>query len=266
MKHGNAHPRRAFTIVELLVVVAVIAVLIAVLLPGLRSASGIARSTACTSNLRQISIACEAYVSSNGAMPAAVLYVLDTGVVRTIAWDFEQRAGAVTPGPLWNYTDTPLAVQQCPDFEGASTFGVDPYTGYNYNTSYLGHEGTYPTVDASGNALDGWRTARMGVPPTAIRDPSGTAVFGDGGWRGGANKFMRAPMNRAEGDLGLVAAGTQAFRHWGGCTCCAHLDGHISTYADPQSSPSISPTMATWVMGFPDNGFLSSNDAAYGGD
>lgn len=55
MTHGNAHPRRAFTIVELLVVVAVIAILIAVLLPGLRSASGIARSTACTSNLRQIS-------------------------------------------------------------------------------------------------------------------------------------------------------------------------------------------------------------------
>ncbi|MCX5641103.1 MAG: type II secretion system protein [Planctomycetota bacterium] len=258
--------RRAFTIVELLVVITVIATLIALLLPGLRSASGIARSTACTSNLRQISIACEAYVSSNGAMPAAVLYVLDIGVVRTIAWDFEQRAGVVTPGPLWNYTDTPLAVQQCPDFEGASTFGADPYTGYNYNTSYLGHEGTYPTVASDGTALDGWRTARMGIPATAICNPSATAVFGDGGWRGGANKFMRAPMNRVEGDLGLVAAGTQAFRHWGGCTCCAHLDGHVSTYAEPKSNQGIPPAMATWVMDFPNNGFLSANDASYGGD
>ena len=85
--------RRAFTLVETLVTVSVIAALLAVLLPGLRAASGAARTTACTSNLRQIATACEAYVASNGAMPAAVLYLRDAGTVRTVAWDFEQRAG-----------------------------------------------------------------------------------------------------------------------------------------------------------------------------
>jgi len=258
--------RRAFTLIETLVTVTVIAALLAVLLPGLRAASGAARTTACTSNLRQIATACEAYVASNGAMPAAVLYLRDAGTVRTVAWDFEQRAGVATPGPLWSYTDTPLAVQQCPDFEGPSTFGADPYTGYNYNTSYLGHEGTYPTIAEDGTAIDGWRTARMGLPPTAVRDPAATAVFGDGGWKGGANKFMRAPLNRAEGDLGLVCAGTQSFRHWGGCSCCAHLDGHVSTVADPQRGALTTDQMARWVTDFPRNGFLSADDSAYGGD
>jgi hypothetical protein len=31
---------------------------------------------------------------------------------------------------------------QCPSFLGASTFGNDPATGYNYNTTYIGTEGT----------------------------------------------------------------------------------------------------------------------------
>lgn len=257
--------RRAFTLVEIAVAVGVVALLVGVLLPGLRAASALARTTACTSNLRQIAVACESYVASNGAMPAAVLYFRDGGTVRTVAWDFEQRAGEWGPGPLWSYSGGAMAVQQCPDFEGPSTFGADPYTGYNYNTSYLGHEGTYPTVADDGTALDGWSTARRGTPPTAIARPSSTAVFGDGGWRGGANKFMRAPSAAAEGDVPLVCAGTQAFRHWGGCSCCAYLDGHVAQATEPRRSPAMNDQLARWVTGYPDNGFLSEDDAAYGG-
>jgi prepilin-type N-terminal cleavage/methylation domain-containing protein/prepilin-type processing-associated H-X9-DG protein len=47
-------PRRAFTLVELLVVVAVIALLIGLLLPALSSARQSAQATACGSNLRQL--------------------------------------------------------------------------------------------------------------------------------------------------------------------------------------------------------------------
>ena len=258
--------RRAFTLVETLVTVAVVAILLGMLLPGLRAARAGARTTACTSNLRQIATACEAYVASNGAMPAAVLYFSDGGAVRTVAWDFEQSGGVARPGPLWAYADASPAVQQCPDFEGPSTFGADPFTGYNYNTSYLGHEGTYPTLGDDGRLLDGWATARMGTPPGAVRSPSSTAVFGDGGWKGGANKFMRAPMNRVEGDAGMVAAGAQAFRHWGGCSCVACLDGHVEVRETPRRGAATTDQSARWVMDFPRNGFLSDDDSAYGGD
>jgi len=257
--------RRGFTLVETVVVVAVCAALAAILVPALRAASGAARTVACTSNLRQLATAAHAYASANGAMPAAVLYRRDAGLLRTIAWDFEQCGGTVSPGPLWAYSSTPLAVQQCPAFDGPSTFGSDPYTGYNYNTSYLGHEGSYPTVDAAGAPVDGWRTVRPGTPATAIRSPSAVAAFGDGGWRGGANKFMRSPL-AAECDAPMACAGTQAFRHWGGCTCAAHLDGHVEVHLEPRRGPRMTDQLARWVADFPSNGFLSEGDGAYGGD
>lgn len=257
--------RRAFTMAELLVTVAVVAALLALLVPGLRAATAMARATACSSNLRQLATACTAYESANGALPAAILYFRDGADVRTVAWDFEQRGGEWSPGPLWNYADRAVAVHQCPDFEGDSTFGADPYTGYNYNTSYLGHEGSYPTVDAAGEPVDGWRTVRAGTPTSAIRSPSAVAVFGDGGWRGGANKFMRAPL-AAECDHAMACAGTQAFRHWGGCTCAAHLDGHVQVRNEPRRGPHMTDQLARWVTDFPRNGFLSESDGAYGGD
>ncbi|NBP52122.1 MAG: prepilin-type N-terminal cleavage/methylation domain-containing protein [Actinobacteria bacterium] len=257
--------RRAFTLVEVLVTVAIVAILVAILLPGMRAAHGAARTTACSSNLRQIASACSSYEASNGALPAAVLYFRDGGTVRTVAWDFAQQGGTWAPGPLLVYGDAPSAVQQCPDYEGPSNFGADPYTGYNYNTSYLGHEGSYPTIDASGAPIDGWLTVRPGKPSCAVRSPSATAVFGDGGWRGGANKFMRAPL-AAECDPAMACAGTQAFRHWGGCSCAAHLDGHVEVHLEPRRGPRMTDQLARWVADFPNNGFLSEGDAAYGSD
>lgn len=58
--------RAGFTLVELLVVVAVLGVLAAMLLPALASAKEAGRRAACVSNLRQIGIALHAYASDAG--------------------------------------------------------------------------------------------------------------------------------------------------------------------------------------------------------
>ena len=56
---------RAFTLVELLVVVSIIALLVAMLLPALNEARNLAKITVCASNQRQIGIAWNVYLASN---------------------------------------------------------------------------------------------------------------------------------------------------------------------------------------------------------
>ena len=57
--------RRAFTLVELLVVIAMIATLAALLLPVFSKAKEAGRGTACLSNLHQIGVALQLYVQDN---------------------------------------------------------------------------------------------------------------------------------------------------------------------------------------------------------
>ena len=61
--------RRGFTLVELLVVVAIFALLVGLLLPEVQGVRESARRLQCTNNLAEIGKACEHYVSSMGRLP-----------------------------------------------------------------------------------------------------------------------------------------------------------------------------------------------------
>ena len=66
MENNAANRIQAFTLVELLVVIAVIAILAATLLPVLSSARARAWRTACLNNLKQINLGLRLYADENG--------------------------------------------------------------------------------------------------------------------------------------------------------------------------------------------------------
>lgn len=64
--------RRAFTLLELLVVIAVIAVMIGILLPALGGARAAGRDVVCLANLRSIMMACSSYSDDNRGYGPAI--------------------------------------------------------------------------------------------------------------------------------------------------------------------------------------------------
>ncbi|HQC43124.1 MAG TPA: type II secretion system protein [Verrucomicrobiota bacterium] len=211
-----------FTLLELLVVIAVIAILATLILPALSRAKEKSRSVNCLNNLRQMVIAAHVYTAdSEDYYPIAYSSEFKEGRYVGVAWDLTTIYGGaepvVRPGLLWQGHGA-ANVQQCPSFRGGANWSIDPFTGYNYNTSYIGHGEWESTPEP----------ARVADP----RHPIRTILFGDGQYSAGANKFMRAPWpNPGDASFRGRWSGTQGFRHHGRSNA-AFCDGHARSLQD----------------------------------
>jgi prepilin-type N-terminal cleavage/methylation domain-containing protein len=66
---GSPAPRVGFSLVELLVVMAIISTLVGLLLPAVQAARESGRRTSCGNNVRQLAIACQQHLEAQGHFP-----------------------------------------------------------------------------------------------------------------------------------------------------------------------------------------------------
>lgn len=144
----TAHPRRAFSLIDLLVSMAVVATLIVIMVPSLSSVRESARRVVCSSNIRQIGLGLGMYSDDyRGKFPPSkfVLAVTVTGPGTTQQVPYPQHMMIVrtVDGPdAWDglgvlyfsgYLDAP-GVFYCP-----SHHGDHPFT--RYAPAWSGQEG-----------------------------------------------------------------------------------------------------------------------------
>ncbi len=145
--------RKAYTLIEMMAAVAVVALCASLIIPGFETMRERAQRTACLSNLRQIGAASMAYHADNGAI---------------LPW--YTQAGGYWWNALAPYIGAHRRVFRCPADTGFDDPAIDRTISYGWNYKLTGHG------DSGVNPNDFVRVAaypRPGQVPVASDGPGG---------------------------------------------------------------------------------------------
>jgi prepilin-type N-terminal cleavage/methylation domain-containing protein len=140
-----------FTLVELLVVIAVISVLVGLLLPAVQAARGAARRMQCVNNAKQIGLACHNFESVHKTLPPWVLVSqkqMATGHYLLLPYLEQEPLYQQANGSSFRVRTSAVSTLACPDdptlvsgkfvgialtiFPGRASTGHDAYGGTSY--------------------------------------------------------------------------------------------------------------------------------------
>lgn len=182
---------RAFTLVELLVVVAISAVLLGLLLPALGSARAASAQSSCASNIRQLAAANDLYAADHDDHYAPGAPGIAGPNLRRWHGSRARRNEPFTPrgGPITTYLDaddtaSPLGVRECPTFASVVRDLARRGRGFERSAGGYGYNNAFVGVTRAPGTVAGvtiWRldTDQLGARRCVFRRPAGTLAFTD---------------------------------------------------------------------------------------
>ena len=150
-----------FTLVELLVVIAVIGILIALLVPAVQSVRAAARKTDCLSRIRQVGLATQMFEGTNRAFPPARLYPKRFPVA-----------------PYHHGSDQPSWLVRILPFIEEANF----YADWNLSDSYNDHPEALVSRPVAAYLCPSRRSMKDAVAPPSVKEVMVALPCGCGGW------------------------------------------------------------------------------------
>lgn len=238
----------AFTLIELLVVISIVSLLIAILLPALRSARRTSRDAQCLSNIRQIGIAVYAYANifNDYMVPRnfdkASAYQLDSGYANTMTahtsdtillGQFTQNTGS--NGPT-RYGRVENDIWLCPNFNGPSRYGQ----WGNARADYSLETYTYAQITTFTGWSEMWRIADAIKPSKLLMFADGDVESWFAGWESSSAKPFYGITDGTASESGSWSMGAMLYirnrrlRHANNAaTNFNFIDGHARTIKNP---------------------------------
>lgn len=210
-------PAIYFTLIELLIVIAIIAILAGLLLPALNQAREKARDLSCANNLRQIGSFLPMYLADNADRLPTYGENTGKGKVHDVLFSYANPKIIVKDGSHWNKNENkPFAPFFCP-----SAHYVFPEGGLPHEYPAQNYGANFRAISAVGGGSSPWTVKERLI--TQYKRPSERAFFMDidakGKW---ATLAVRERANL------LTSSGAWAWRHYGRSGInVVFLDGHV---------------------------------------